>query len=155
MTDRSQLTGRKHHLPEIMLDAESGTAVLQRTGHALCALYMHDWSCEACRIEAGKVMEAAAEIGSWDCDVALIIRAQPQPSPLPLPAGMRVLYDPDGKFGAPANIDVPGIVIADEWADISFRRAAGPGHEFPGMPRLISEVRYLATRCPECEGEAL
>jgi hypothetical protein len=154
MTDRSQLTSRTHHLPEIRLDTQGGPTLLQRPGRALLALCMHDFSCAACNSHMEKVVGAADEVEAWGCDVALIMRAQPQSSP-PLPPAIRVFYDPAGRFEAAARIDCPAVVIADEWADITFRHAAGPDHEFPAMPRVLSEIRYLAVRCPECEGEAL
>jgi hypothetical protein len=99
-------------------------------------------------------VDAADEVAAWGCDVALIVCAQP-PSPPQLPPAIPVFYDPAGKFEAAARTDCPAVVIADEWADITFRHAAGPDHAFPGMPRVLSEIRYLAVRCPECEGEAL
>jgi hypothetical protein len=149
MTDRSQLTARKNHLPEITLESEHGPAVLQRPGRALLAFCIHGWSCGECKEAVARLADEADEIASWGCDVALIISGPPQPSPQPLPTTFRVLFDPAGK------LDCPGVVIVDEWADVTFRPAAGSDHEFPPLPRIISEIRYLATRCPECEGEAL
>ena len=155
MSDRSQLTDRKHHLPEIKLASVDGPVALQRNGRAVLALCIHDWSCEVCAREVRNVAHAAEEIGSWDCDVAIIVRGEPQPPAHPLPLSVRVLYDPDHKLERTAGLACPGVFIADQWADITCLRPAGDNHEFPALPQLISEVRYLATRCPECEGEAL
>lgn len=155
MTDRSQLTSRQHHMPEITLDSADGRAIVQRPGRALLALCIHDWACTSCNTEVAHIVKVADEIAAWGCDVALIVCAQPSPAPYSLPPAFRVFFDPDDEFAQVSGSASPGVVIADEWADITFRRAAGANHEFPDTSRLLSEIRYLATRCPECEGEAL
>ena len=146
MNDRAELTDRKQHFPEL--------ADLPRPGRSLLALCVHDQDCGACKTEIQQIAEAADGIEAWGCDVALILPASDN-APANLPARWRHLHDSDGKFAGSAGVECPGVVLVDEWRDVSFKHSAGPRHEFPGVARLISEIRYLGTRCPECEGEAL
>jgi hypothetical protein len=67
---------------------------------------------------------------------------------------IRHLYDPDARV-AQSGVSEPVVMIADQWREIHDRIPIGARHEFPPIGEIASWGRYLATRCPECEGEAL
>jgi hypothetical protein len=56
----------------------------------------------------------------------------------------------DGVPGLPA----PGALIADQWGEIVHVAAAIDGDHMPTPRELLEWVEYVASRCPECEGEA-
>jgi hypothetical protein len=49
----------------------------------------------------------------------------------------------------------PAVIVADEWGEIAHVEAPAEGGVASLSPpeELLSWVRYLSTRCPECEGE--
>ena len=48
----------------------------------------------------------------------------------------------------------PAVLVLDQWGEVK-ETIAVARHEFPERTALVAWARYLATQCPECEGEAL
>ena len=48
----------------------------------------------------------------------------------------------------------PGVVVADQWGEIAHVAGAAVVEELPAPDELIDWLRYVQSRCPECEGEA-
>jgi hypothetical protein len=48
----------------------------------------------------------------------------------------------------------PGVVIADRWGEIHLVQDARAVAELPPVDHLVEWLRYIAHKCPECEGEA-
>lgn len=155
MKDRFQLTERKRRLPELVLETDSGAASLLRPGRSLLVIHIHDWACTACTTYINELSGFVGEIKSWSCDVAVVIPAERTVVPDQLSSGFRAFFDPEGRFEFALDTPPPGVLIADQWSDIVLMRSAAPEHDFPPIAELISEIRYLGIRCPECEGEAL
>lgn len=53
-----------------------------------------------------------------------------------------------------AGIPQPGVLVADQWGEIRYVRAASDAARLPSAQDLVDWVEYLRTECPECEGEA-
>ena len=53
------------------------------------------------------------------------------------------------------GISRPGVVIADRWGEIVFVAHAAEVSMLPSPRELSDWVRYVQSKCPECEGEAL
>ena len=52
------------------------------------------------------------------------------------------------------GLPAPGLLITDQWGEIVHVLASVDVDDLP-MPReLLEWVEYVASRCPECEGEA-
>jgi hypothetical protein len=47
------------------------------------------------------------------------------------------------------------VLIADQWGELRYVSPDGGGHPFPTPEEVTGWLRFLATQCPECEGEAL
>lgn len=58
---------------------------------------------------------------------------------------------------AVGDLRPPAALVADEWGEIAHVGAPGDGRvtSLSTPEALVSWVRYLSTRCPECEGESL
>jgi hypothetical protein len=56
----------------------------------------------------------------------------------------------DGVPGLPA----PGTLIADQWGEIVHVVAPIDVNALPAPRELLEWVEYIASRCPECDGEA-
>jgi hypothetical protein len=48
----------------------------------------------------------------------------------------------------------PGVVIADRWGEIHLVQGARLVEQLPPAEELVEWLRYIAHKCPECEGEA-
>lgn len=48
----------------------------------------------------------------------------------------------------------PGALVADKWGEVMFVRAASEVADLPPAEELSDWIKYVETRCPECEGEA-
>jgi hypothetical protein len=53
-----------------------------------------------------------------------------------------------------AGIPAPGVAVADEWGEIVYVASGSTVAELPSPADLLEWVRYVESRCPECEGEA-
>jgi len=155
MSDRSRLTDRKHHLPDLALESEAGERSLLGPGRSLLVVHVHDEDCAAYRSYIDELGRSVDEITSWGGDVAVVVAAKRPAAPEAFSPAFRTYYDPDEKLERALDTRCPGVLVADQWGDIVLMQSAGATHEFPGIERLISEIRYLGIRCPECEGEAL
>ncbi len=52
------------------------------------------------------------------------------------------------------GLPAPGALIADQWGEIIHVAAALDVDDMPTPRQLLEWVEYVASRCPECEGEA-
>lgn len=48
----------------------------------------------------------------------------------------------------------PGVVVADRWGEIAHVVQGTDVDDLPAPDELTEWVRYVQSRCPECEGEA-
>jgi hypothetical protein len=65
----------------------------------------------------------------------------------------RVVLTPE----AVGDLRPPAAMVADQWGEVAYVGAPDDGRitSLPAPEELVSWVRYLSTRCPECEGESL
>lgn len=116
-------------LPRLSLSdvLTGGSATLARDGrssHAILALHQ---GCRPCAEYARELARDGAGFADWDC---------------------RLLRTED------AGVVTPAVILADPWGEVAAVLGAGPEHAFPSLTELLEWARHLATRCPECEGEA-
>lgn len=152
MVDRSQLTGRGKRIRGLSLRKQNGDVVsIPRQRRSLVLVLTHPDSCPECLQYVKQLEEYSAELASWDADVAIVTR-ETNGSQESRPW---TVFDPERRVEAAAEIDSPGLVLVDQWGEVTDVRAAGEQHAFPLPTKVVSWARYLAIRCPECEGEAL
>ena len=144
---KSQLTNRRNSVAHLSLELG------RRRGSIILVLF-HTETCAACSEYLDKLSQENAELAEWDAEIAMVAPVAKADAAIEH-ATVRVLYDPEQSVAKAAGIDAPGVVIVDQWSDISDIYAAGKNHEFPAVADVIASVRYLATQCPECEGETL
>jgi len=53
-----------------------------------------------------------------------------------------------------AEVPHPGVLIADRWGEVAFVAEVQDVAGMPPPAELIEWLRYVQSRCPECEGEA-
>ena len=75
-----------------------------------------------------------------------------------LMALVRGLNDEDTKWIVTedriAGVLCPSVVVADRWGEVAHVAHPSRVEDLPAPEELVDWVRYLAYRCPECEGEA-
>jgi hypothetical protein len=52
------------------------------------------------------------------------------------------------------GLPAPGVLVADRWGEIVYITSGCDVADLPSPPDLLDWVRYVESRCPECEGEA-
>jgi hypothetical protein len=52
------------------------------------------------------------------------------------------------------GLPAPGALVADQWGEIVYVVAVIDVNDLPTPQELLEWVEYVASRCPECEGEA-
>ncbi len=62
---------------------------------------------------------------------------------LPFP----VVGDAAGSVAAGAVVAPPAVVVADQWGEVHWSAAVGPGREWPAPAELEQWLRFLAVRC--------
>lgn len=151
MTNRSQLTERQRHLPDVDLISSNGTSEpLMRHGRALLLIMTHDASCLSCFEYLKSLSRVSDELSSWDMEAA-VISTDASAAEIPF----RCFLDADRRFADATGIEPPAVMVVDQWRDVKELYEAGVNHNFPEAEALMAWARYLATQCPECEGESL
>ncbi|HEY0591633.1 MAG TPA: hypothetical protein VGE86_05230 [Thermoanaerobaculia bacterium] len=142
---RSDLINPRRMLPDVTLPDSGGAArrVRARGDRSVLLALVHG-GCEECRAWVAKLADEGAEIMAWRGEVKVVA---PRVAEYPFP----VLLDADARLAALVGVAVPAVVIADQWGAI---HEATEGHEFIPIESVVEWIRYLATECPECEGEA-
>lgn len=100
-------------------------------GGILVAVLSHAAPCPECQAYLESLTAQATELAAW---------------------GAR-LHPGDAGLAAALGVDPPTIVIADEWREIQLLESSGQ-HALPSAQTVLEWVRWLGSRCPECEGEA-
>lgn len=52
------------------------------------------------------------------------------------------------------EIPGPAVLVADRWGEVVWIAAISDERDLPPVKEVLEWVRYVQTRCPECEGEA-
>ena len=151
---KSQLTNRKNSVADLSLESAAGAFSFGRRRGSIILVLFHTETCAACSVYLDKLSQENPELAEWDAEIAVVAPVAKGDAAVEH-ATVRVLYDPEQSVAKAAGIDTPGVVIVDQWSDITDIHAAGKDHEFPAVADVIASVRYLATQCPECEGETL
>lgn len=144
-------------LPEITLPSvPDGTPLPIRTRgrNARVLLLLHP-DCPECGEYHRAIGERAAELQEWDGRVLAVLAG---PIDADVPAQDRATdtaVDTDRTVPGALSVREPAVVVADQWGVIHAAEEAGAEHRFPEPEALVEWARYLAIRCPECEGEAL
>ena len=117
---------------------------------------LHGRECAACTEYAATLARGHTDLAGWDCRLWVVVTDHsPDATSAPWPH----LEDAVVAAAAAAvlhqhRIPVPGVVMMDPWHEVAAVMAAGTAHAFPPVAELLDWARYLATKCPECEGEA-
>jgi peroxiredoxin len=158
MSDRSHLVNPGLRLPHLALPriGDSGSQPVRPAGRrAPVLVYMHGAECGGCRSFLAGLDRERAALEEWDGFVLAIVASEPadraslDDRPFPL------LLDSEGRLRAALGIEPPAVLIADQWGEVHLSERAGEPHHFPTVESVVQWVRYLATQCPECQGEAL
>lgn len=96
--------------------------------NATVLLTLHDQACKACSNYVALLEKHADEMSEWDGRV---------------------------KSARDVATENPAVTIADQWGEIAVTESAGEGHTFIEPAEVVEWLRFLAMKCPECEGEAL
>ena len=51
-------------------------------------------------------------------------------------------------------IPSPAVLVADQWGEIIYIAAKSDIRELPQVEEVLEWLRYVESRCPECEGES-
>jgi hypothetical protein len=149
--NRSQLTDRNRHLPDVPLVSASGAPEsLLRHGRALLVIVLHDVNCRNCLRYIESLGAINDELNSWDMDVAVVA-----PDAMSPKKAFRCFVDAESRFAKALGGKLPTVIVVDQWGDVKELHEAGDPHTFPSAAALVAWARYLATQCPECEGESL
>ena len=51
-------------------------------------------------------------------------------------------------------IPSPAVLVADQWGEVFYIAAKSDIRELPQVEEVLEWLRYVQSRCPECEGES-
>jgi hypothetical protein len=146
-------------LPDVTLPRRGGegSVELRRRGReGRVVVCVHGPACAACREYVSRLAELAPAVAEWDGKVVLV---EEDPTSADGPgfdaAGFEETFDP-GVLRERIGRSAPAVLIADQWGQLFAVEGAETGHDFVIQPdEVVDWLRFLATSCPECEGEAL
>jgi peroxiredoxin len=160
MKVRAEPVAPGERLPDLAFEDADGKPTNLRAGGRLGAVVVlvHDAACTPCQVYLAQLAEADAEHREWDGRVVALVPASAErvgefrrAGELPFP----VLADPDRRTWAALGITGAAVLIADQWGELHHVSGAGAEHSLPTPREVTDWLRFLAIRCPECEGEAL
>jgi hypothetical protein len=158
-TERDRLTNPERRLPDLDLPSIPGgePRPIRTPGRRSPVLVLaHGPDCVACNEFIRQLHGEKEALQEWDGKVVVVRPAVEAGSPTwPAAELFPEVADPERRLTAAAAVGPPAVVVADQWGQIHLAREAGDEHAFPTVSELVSELRYLSIRCPECEGEAL
>ncbi|HEX5724143.1 MAG TPA: redoxin domain-containing protein [Longimicrobiaceae bacterium] len=146
-------------IPDLSFEDGSGclTSLRAKGRQGVVVVLTHGPGCDACQRYLAELAAADAEHREWDGRVIALVPARTgrtgaaPAAALPFP----VLADPERRTWAALGIEGAAVVIADQWGEVHEVSCAGAGHALPSAEDITQWLRFLAIRCPECEGEAL
>lgn len=158
---RAELTNPQHRLPALSL-VRVPEGVLQPVRlpgrRAPVVVLLHGSGCAPCRAYVALLASVSPSLQEWDGYVRLVLPESLEDArrfharePLPF----AVLADPEQRLAGACRAAPPAVVIADQWGEVHSCACAGPAHAWPAPSEVVAWLRFLAVRCPECEGEAL
>ena len=156
----SLTTGQQ--LPDFTLTRADGQGSIQvrppgRKGIILVLL--HGPACDVCRDYVQSLGHLAAEIEEWDGRIVLVSGAADDSDSSALfeaPSAFHQARDDARRVVDRTGVTPPAVLVADQWGELFAVEGAGEDHTFLIQPEEVVEwLRFLATSCPECEGEAL
>ena len=153
--DRSHLINPADRLPDLHLPTPAGDlAELLRLDRSssLRLIFTHGESCAQCATYVNRLTGETEELAGWGA--CIVVMAHDNGGG-PFDSGIIVLVDAEDQLARTLDLAAPFVLVADQWGEIRERFNAGGAHGFPEPAELVSWARYLATQCPECEGEAL
>jgi hypothetical protein len=160
-TARDDLKNPHRRLPELSLvsEATGSPRPLQESGRTAPVIVLaHGPDCGQCEAFLDHLAGEREAILDWDGQVVVVRSGAPDTDGGAEPAGrksLQALLDPDGLLARALAIEVPAVVIADQWGEIHCAAEAGADHQFISPAEVAEWVKYLAVQCPECQGEVL
>ena len=145
--------------PDIELPTASGNGTYTLTARprwSLVVVFLHGFDCEDCVHFLQELEEVQADLTEWDAQIAVVLKRISDNARMPeLAPTIQVLVDAEHMFESAAHVVAPAVLVVDQWRDVRESWEAGESHRFPAVSELVSWARFLATQCPECEGESL
>jgi len=145
--DRERLTHPQRRIPDLSGLAMDGSA----PGGIVVMLFADSSRCQNCRAYVEKLAQEADELRAWGASLLRVTSDEDVTAEL---SGVIQARDPAGGFAARLGVQPPCVVIADEWREIHLLQQGGTQHALPSVEEVVEWVRYLGSRCPECEGES-
>ena len=146
-------------LPEIQLPAALGnrpSTLAPRPRWSLVIVLLHGLECDRCLHFLQQLVEVQSDLTEWDGEVAIVLKQTSENARIQeFGSRMRVLVDAEHTLESATRVIAPAVLLVDQWRDVSESWEAGDAHRFPAVSELVSWARFLATQCPECEGESL
>jgi peroxiredoxin len=145
-------------LPDRSVERTDGAGQLpvkRRGRDSTILLMLHAANCPACRGYVGRLQDEAAAIRDWDGRVLLVWAAPvARAAATARVSGFDSGIDVDGGLLARLGLELPAILIADQWGELFAVQPAGNEHDFIDPSEVVEWLRFLAIQCPECQGEA-
>lgn len=154
------MTNPPRRLPELSLPRESSGAAtpISAAGRdASIVVFVHGIECEPCARYLRLLAAEKEAIREWDAKVVAVRVGEAVGANGVEAAAFEfpILADPAGTLAASLTLEVPAIVIADQWGEIHAAEVAGADHDFIAPAEVAEWAKFLAIQCPECQGEAL
>ena len=129
-----------------------------RSRKGIIVVLLHGPDCEACRDYVSRLGELEEQIEDWDGRIVLVSTEEPaagSPSLFDAPASFHQARDDGDVFVRKAGVSPPAVFVADQWGELFAVEGASDDHRFVIQPEeVVDWLRFLAIKCPECEGEA-
>jgi hypothetical protein len=146
-------------LPDIELPIASGNGSYTLTARprwSLAIVFLHGLDCDGCLHFLQQLEEGHSDLIEWDAEVVIVLKQISDAAVTPdVAPSIRVLTDAEHRFESAAHVVAPAVLVVDQWRDVRESWEAAEAHRFPAVSELVSWARFLATQCPECEGESL
>jgi peroxiredoxin len=149
-------------LPDLALPRADGAGTVQlrpRGRKGIVVVLLHGPDCEVCRDYVTRLADLREQIEDWDGRIVLVSTAgcaAGSQAMFDIPTSFHQARDVEGVLAGRAGVPAPAVFIADQWGELFAIEGVDEEHRFAIQPEeVVDWLRFLAIKCPECEGEAL
>ncbi len=159
-TERSRLVNPGNRLPNLSLPDTSRhhrQSLLAPGVSATVVVLTHASGCAECRAYLDTLAANRQSLLDWEGRVVVVLPEPPEEAERSAELELQpflLLADPDARVTSAAKVEPPATIIADRSGEVHISHEAGAQHQFLPPNEVEDWVRYLATQCPECQGEA-
>ena len=140
-----KLIERERRLPDVDLPALAGAGAVPvrvRRRQAPILLLLHGPECRECMAYAQRLADCQSDLADWDARLLGVVLDSAGGGVAEISAPLTMAIDAEGRLASRLSLEVPAVVVADQWGEIHAAEEAGAEHRFLDPEELVEWAKY-------------